>query len=304
MFEDSLAIDKGGRRPLRARIVPLAISLVLHGALVYILLTATMTIKILPLGKNITNVMIVPPPSPPLPKIVGPAGGKTSGAATAEGGLGREAAGPPGPSAPPPPPMKSPPRTPPEGAPAAAPGLASQFERSLGSRFKPGGDSELKIVLGPPGAPAAPPPTAGAKGTLPDFYQYMPGGGVPGGRGLGPGTGRGGGGSGGGGQRAAMRIALKGYDLAPWAQKVIDAVQRVWVLPNVGRLPAETRIRLAVMIKKDGSLESMEILETCSLEILDQAVLRAIRESLPFPALPADFPGDILECVFEFTYAD
>ena len=302
MFEDSLSIDKGGRRPLRARIVPLAISLVVHGALVYLLLTATMTIKILPLGKSITNVMIVPPPAPSVPTIIGRGGGRTPGA-PGEGGLGREAASPAGRPAPPPPPVTSP-RTPASGAskaPTAASGLAAQFERSIGSRFKPGGSSELKIVLGPPGAPAAPPPAT--RGTPPDFYHSLPGGGVPGGRSLGPGSGRAGG-AGSGGQRAAMRIALKGYDLAPWAQKVIDAIQRRWILPNVGKLPAETRIRLAALIKKDGSLESMEILERCSLEVLDQAVLRAIRESLPFPALPADFPGDILECLFEFTYDD
>lgn len=302
MFEDSLFIDKGGRRPLRARIVPLAVSLVLHAALVYLLLTATMTIKILPLGKSITNVMIVPPPAPSMPTIVGPGGGKTAGASAAEGGLGREAPGPPIRPTPPPPPAPGP-KNAATGAPPASSGLASEFQRSIGSRFKPGGDSELKIVLGPPGAPAAPPPASGPRGTLPDFYQYIPGAGIPGGRGLGPGSGRAGGGSG-AGQRAAMRIALKGYDLAPWAEKVVDAIQRRWILPNVGKLAAETRIRLALMIKKDGSLESMEILETCSLEILDQAVLRAIRESLPFPALPADFPGDILECLLEFTYDD
>jgi outer membrane biosynthesis protein TonB len=56
------------------------------------------------------------------------------------------------------------------------------------------------------------------------------------------------------------------------------------------------------VIRKDGDISSMEILETSSLEILDQAALKALRASLPFPALPADFPADFLEVFFEFIY--
>jgi TonB family protein len=61
---------------------------------------------------------------------------------------------------------------------------------------------------------------------------------------------------------------------------------------------------MIVVIKKTGELDSIEILEGTSLETLDRAALEAIRASLPFPALPADFPGDLLEITFEFVYND
>jgi TonB family protein len=51
-------------------------------------------------------------------------------------------------------------------------------------------------------------------------------------------------------------------------------------------------------------LDSIEILEGTSVELLDRAALDALRAALPFPALPADFPGDLLEITFEFVYDD
>ena len=120
------------------------------------------------------------------------------------------------------------------------------------------------------------------------------------------GTGRGGGGQAGGGgrQRVGMSIPLKGYDLMPWATAVIDRLQLNWSLPAVAEVPDVAKISMIVVIKKTGELDSIEILEGTSLEVLDRAALEAIRASLPFPALPSDFPGDLLEITFEFVYND
>jgi TonB family protein len=101
-----------------------------------------------------------------------------------------------------------------------------------------------------------------------------------------------------------MSIPLKGYDLLPWATAVIDRLQLNWALPAVPEVPEAARISMIVVIKKTGELDSIEILEGTSLETLDRAALEAIRASLPFPALPADFPGDLLEITFEFVYND
>jgi hypothetical protein len=183
------------------------------------------------------------------------------------------------------------------------PALSSKFQQAVTSRFKSDQEPSLKITLGPPGSGPAPPANLG-KASSAGFSEYISGpGAVGGGRAYGKGSGRGGPG-GTGGQRAAMSIPLKGYNLSPWAQKVIDLIQRNWILPTVGRLQAAARLKLIILIKKNGDLSSMEILETSLYEILDQAALRALRESLPFPPLPDDFPGDILEATFEFIYND
>ncbi|MCK7482366.1 MAG: TonB C-terminal domain-containing protein [Candidatus Moduliflexus flocculans] len=119
---------------------------------------------------------------------------------------------------------------------------------------------------------------------------------------------QGGGGTGGGGaggrQRVGMSIPLKNYDLMPWASVVIDRLQVAWVLPAVPEIPDPARIGMIVVIKKTGELDSIEILEGTTVEALDRAALDAIRAALPFPALPGDFPGDLLEIIFEFVYND
>jgi TonB family protein len=97
---------------------------------------------------------------------------------------------------------------------------------------------------------------------------------------------------------------LKGYDLTPWALKVLEAIQKNWDLPLVGNLPDRTRVRIILVIRKSGDISSLEVVEGTVLDVLDQAAVKAIRASLPFPALPADFPGDFLEAHFEFTYHD
>jgi TonB family protein len=124
-----------------------------------------------------------------------------------------------------------------------------------------------------------------------------------GGGGYGTGGGRGGSGTG-GRQRVGISIALRGYDLLPWASVVVDRIQRYWVLPPVYELPDAAKVRLIVVIKKSGELDSIEILEGTSVEVLDRAALEAVRAGLPFPALRADFPGDLLEITFEFVYND
>ncbi len=308
MFEDSLPAKRDSYHPLPV-LLALGISLVIHGALVYFLYHAKGTVKILPFGPSVRNIIIVPPPNPPGPKIVGPPRGSAGAPGLTSGEAGGPRGGGPGPGRP-----SAPSPAVPEGAHALGPvqtgaaggsspvpALSSRFQKSMASRFKSETDSGLTITLSPPGSTPRPAGAASGVGKgSPDFYQYI--GGTASGRG-GFGTGPSGrGGGAGGGQRASMTIPLKGYNLEPWARKVLDIIQRNWMLPEAVGLPTGTRLRLLVTIKKSGELASIEILETTSLETLDQAALKAIRSSLPFPALPDDFPGDILEAYFDFIY--
>ena len=106
------------------------------------------------------------------------------------------------------------------------------------------------------------------------------------------------------GSGSGMSIPLKDYDLMPWATAVIDRIQLNWGLPAVPEVPDDAKISMIVIIKRTGELDSIEILEGTSIEALDRAALEALRAALPFPALPADFPGDLLEITFEFVYND
>ncbi|OGD25885.1 MAG: hypothetical protein A2V57_06695 [Candidatus Aminicenantes bacterium RBG_19FT_COMBO_65_30] len=311
MFEDCLPASKKNGRPPFDKIVGVLVTLLFHGLLGYIVYHGRFTVKILPFEKGeVRNVMIVPPLKVTIPKIVGGRGLSAEPGGLPEDTASSAAARRPGevrqkPEAAPEEPAGAPagePRQPagataaPAGAGSAIPSLSSKFQRSIAIR----GQSELTIPLAPPGTPAGPPGIGGGA-PLPDFSKYDRG--AYGGGG-GYGTGRGRGGGAGGRQRVGMSIALKGYDLLPWASIVIDRLQLNWNLPAVTELPDQAKISMIVVIKKSGELDSIEILEGTTIEVLDRAALEAIRAGLPFPALPADFPGDLLEIIFEFVYND
>ncbi len=310
MFEDCLPAPEKNGRPALDKAAGVLVSLLIHAILGYWVYHARFIVKVLPLQKQeVRNVVIVPPLRVTIPKIVGGRGlvaepvarpgdeGPPGQAGRAAGARQKVAETEPG--------AKEPPgeAATPAGAGSAIPSLSSKFEEMMANRSKTAGESGLTITLAPPGTPAGPPGFRGAA-PLPDFSTY--GRGAPGGAGGGRyGTGGGRGGSGTGErQRVGISIPLKGYDLLPWASVVVDRIQRYWVLPPVYELPDEARVRLIVVIKKNGDLDSIEILEGTSVEVLDMAALEAVRAGLPFPALPADFPGDLLEITFEFVYND
>ena len=309
MFEDCLGLRKTGGRSARRRTTAWGISLVLHGLLVYGIVHARFTIRILNLGVKVQNVRIAPMARLTIPKIVG---APAREAATAEAvpeeqaGAGAGTAGRrgrPGRSVPPAPqPAGSAAGTAPsaEAQGPVIPSLAAKFRDSLASRYRTGQGPELSIALAPPGTKA----TAGtpAKANAADFYQFISGSPGPGEPGVGTGGGKGGGTS--GGQRASISIPLKGYNLAPWAQSVLELIMKNWELPWASGLSGRVQVRVIIVVRKNGELASVELVEGTARDVLDQAALQAVRASLPFPALPGDFPGDFLEASIEFTYHD
>jgi TonB family protein len=313
MFESSFAASDRLGRTRRDRLTGVLVTLVFHGLLGLLVYHGRFIIKIMAVDKKVEvrDIVLVPPLKVSIPKVVGGHGLASEPA---------EALGAPGPGGPVQPrTAREKPKSPPEAAGeepaglpatpsggtalipsagAAVPSLSSKFQQSIAIR----GRSELTIPLAPPGTPPGPPGISGGA-PLPDFSKY--GRGVTGGGGYGTGRGRlGTGGGGGGRQRIGVSIPLKNYDLLPWATVVVDRLQLHWTLPSVMALPDKAKISFIVVIKKSGELDSIEILEGTTVEVLDRAALEAIRGALPFPALPADFPGDLLEITFEFVYND
>ena len=303
MFEDSFLCRKTNGRTRLKKIVPLGISIIFHGLLVVGLYHARITIKFLAVQSTVRDIRIAPPLTPALPKIVGsPGTGRASGgpppgekpeaaAGAAARHVAPEGRPPAGPSVSPAGPAPQAP---------AIPSLSSKFQESMTSRSRSGQESGFKIALGPPGSKTG--PSAGPKAPPPDFYNYLPGPVGSGAGGYGTGTAKAGRGS--GGQRASISVPLKGYNLTPWAQKVLELVVKNWNLPWVGRLPDKAIVKLTVVIKKNGEMATLELVEGTALDALDEAALNAVRMSFPFPALPDDFPADLLEASIEFNYHD
>jgi len=106
---------------------------------------------------------------------------------------------------------------------------------------------------------------------------------------------------GGFGSSAAAASPYK-YDINPWAEKVINTIQSKWVLPELSTRPENQTVALLLQVDRDGQILSLEITNSTANELLDQAALSAVKLSAPFPPLPTDFPGQVLEFSLVFTY--
>ncbi len=319
MFDQVSAGRNSRNRWGAPRIAALSISIVLHFLLVLWMMNFRWNVKFFDIDKQkVQNVMLGPHLVYPLPKIVGhPQEEKQvkeeppekAGGEDRDGGVG--GAVPSGTGVPGKPgfPAESQPGPIDRGVMRS---LADKFHESLAAVHKPAGTGGLSVTLGRSGqgltGPEAPGP--GGKGTYPpDLISGLPGPGV--------GSGLGGGGKGFRGSKWMQRpgktprnqvvgvsIPSSGINLGPWGVKVVDGIQKNWDLPRIGKFISPAKVSFIVLIKKNGEMDSMEILEVTSIEALDEAAMAAIRASLPFPALPDGFPGDLLEITFEFTYND
>jgi protein TonB len=110
----------------------------------------------------------------------------------------------------------------------------------------------------------------------------------------------------GGGQarRASVSINVRNYNLAPWASDVLNRIQRNWSVAQTGESHWKGEVGIFVLMAKNGELLAIELESTSKIDVLDQAAMKSLQLSAPFPALPADFPNASLEMIFAFHYGD
>jgi TonB family protein len=135
-----------------------------------------------------------------------------------------------------------------------------------------------------------------------NFSKYVRPGispGIPAGAGIG---GAGGKGSGGQARGASVSLNVMRYDLSPWADEVMNKIQKNWSIAQTGYETSKGEVGISVLITKNGELLAAEIESASKIDVLDQAALDALRLSAPFPPLPADFPNSSLELYFVFQY--
>jgi TonB family protein len=96
----------------------------------------------------------------------------------------------------------------------------------------------------------------------------------------------------------------KGYDISPWAEGVVDRIQKNWAISPAQEISEKAVVEISVIIEKNGELSSYKIVNSSLEPLLDQAALKALELSSPFPKLPDDFPYRNLEAYFVFQYHD
>jgi len=315
--------EEGGRGLLgKKRMAIFAISLVLHAFLVYGLYHARLTVKVFSVRSAVRDVLLVPPVTLTFPEPIekyiqnSPSSGEPfslgsdrdrPGRAKKRGlPEGNAANGPePGPEAGLAPEnfMKNQPGAPPSLGPSLRGDLA------LGSRYAEQEDGKLRINLLaiPDHIVEAPLGFENGKEGRRSFLRYV----RPNRFGTGAGTGgvasggaSGGTGTGSGGQRAGATFQSPGYDISPWAEKVIDIVQLNWKIPDVRNILEKSEVHISVTIEKNGTFSAFDIAGGVNLEIFNAAAANALRSSSPLPPLPEDFPASNLNALFVFTYHD
>jgi len=95
-----------------------------------------------------------------------------------------------------------------------------------------------------------------------------------------------------------------GVDFDPYLLRVYLIVQRNWysVIPEIARLGRKGRAVLQFTIRKDGSVEGLQMMDGSGTGSMDSAALSSIRLSNPFPPLPAEFPGNNILLRFGYYY--
>lgn len=95
---------------------------------------------------------------------------------------------------------------------------------------------------------------------------------------------------------------VKGYDITPWAQRVVYRIKRNWNVPAAVQAGIQGKVGFYVVIEKDGSISHAEFREYSKILAYNEAVAAAFRSSSPLPPLPPDFPNKNLEAYFVFHY--
>jgi TonB family protein len=94
----------------------------------------------------------------------------------------------------------------------------------------------------------------------------------------------------------------QGYDLGPWANRVIAMVKRNWIVPVAADLGLKGVVGISFQVDRSGKILDPKIVSSSQIPSYDQAALQALMISDPFPPLPADFPRPKLPAVFRFYY--
>jgi TonB family protein len=302
----------GSRGPdLRRRTTALLITFTVHGLIVYGLVRARITVRIFKNPFRISQVRLAPPVPLKLTGRIedlitaGPVGGTARGGASRTPGAGVSGDSGGSGDVPDIDVLLEARRLSRGGAPVVTGEspvtfLSKKFSLTLPKSDKPSRPGSLVLRLAPPPEKPEPPPPVTARRLYPDqgMIDYARRAGA---RRLGsgapetPST---------GGQRAAVVLPEVGYDISPWAKKIIDLIQLNWDLGAIRDVPPRSEVRVAATVSKSGEVSSLQVISSANMELLDRNALDAVRRCLPFPALPEDFPAESIATVFVFTYHD
>ena len=94
----------------------------------------------------------------------------------------------------------------------------------------------------------------------------------------------------------------QGFDLGPWANRVVAIVRSNWIVPVAAQLGVKGIVGVSFQVDRSGRIINIQVITPSGTPSFDQAAANALKTSSPLPPLPADFPRQILPGVFRFYY--
>ena len=94
----------------------------------------------------------------------------------------------------------------------------------------------------------------------------------------------------------------QGFDLGPWANRVVAIVRSNWIIPVAAELGVKGIVGVSFQVEKDGNIVNIKVISASGTPSFDQAAMNALKTSDPLPPLPPDFPRRVLPGIFRFYY--
>ncbi len=94
------------------------------------------------------------------------------------------------------------------------------------------------------------------------------------------------------------------YRYAGYMRKLKEKIEHIWVYPPEARargLYGDLKIRF--VIRKNGSLESVELVRTSGYKMLDDAAIKALKDGEPYWPLPDEWGMDTYPVLGHFIYS-
>lgn len=100
-----------------------------------------------------------------------------------------------------------------------------------------------------------------------------------------------------------LSFDTSGFKHRGYMRMLKERIENLWKYPkDAARSKLSGDLRIKFVIKKDGTLESANIVRTSGHISLDEAAIKALEKASPYWPLPDDWEGETLEITGHFIY--
>jgi len=100
--------------------------------------------------------------------------------------------------------------------------------------------------------------------------------------------------------QTSVRLQIK--DLAPWADKVLEKIERNWTIDPMRPQGIKGTVRISITCTKSGEITFIEVTKSSGNQTLDSSAKNAVEMSVPLPSLPIMYPSKSIVVTIEFEY--